>query len=79
MWQLASPGAPVLYGGIPGMADMRDLSYRAGGVEFGLMNAAISQLAAYLGIPNYCSAGITEAKIQIRDRFEILCGEPPAV
>jgi trimethylamine--corrinoid protein Co-methyltransferase len=61
--QLASPGAPVLYGGIPGMADMRDLSYRAGGVEFGLMNAAISQLASYLGIPNYCSAGITEAKI----------------
>jgi trimethylamine--corrinoid protein Co-methyltransferase len=61
--QLVSPGAPVLYGGIPGMADMHDLSYRAGGVEFGLMNAAISQLAAYLGIPNYCSAGITEAKI----------------
>ncbi len=61
--QLVRPGAPVLYGGIPGMADMHDLSYRAGGVEFGLMNAAISQLAAYLGIPNYCSAGITEAKI----------------
>ena len=61
--QLVSPGAPVLYGGIPGMADMHDLSYRAGGVEFGLMNAAISQLAAYLRIPNYCSAGITEARI----------------
>jgi len=61
--QLISPGTPVLYGGIPGMADMHDLSYRAGGVEFGLTNAAISQLAAYLGIPNYCSAGITEAKI----------------
>jgi len=61
--QLTSPGAPVLYGGIPGMANMHDLSYRAGGVEFGLMNAAISQLAAYLGVPNYCSAGITEAKI----------------
>jgi trimethylamine--corrinoid protein Co-methyltransferase len=61
--QVVNPGAPVLYGGIPGMADMQDLSYRAGGVEFGLMNAAISQLAAYLGIPNYCSAGITEAKI----------------
>jgi trimethylamine--corrinoid protein Co-methyltransferase len=61
--QLVRPGAPVLYGGIPGMANMHDLSYRAGGVEFGLMNAAISQLAAYLGIPNYCSAGITDAKI----------------
>lgn len=61
--QLVNPGAPVLYGGIPGMADMHDLSYRAGGVEFGLMNAAISQLADYIGVPNYCSAGVTEAKI----------------
>lgn len=61
--QMVSPGAPVLYGGVPGMADMHDLSFKAGGVEFGLMNAAISQLANYIGIPNYCSAGITEAKI----------------
>jgi trimethylamine--corrinoid protein Co-methyltransferase len=61
--QLVKPGAPVLYGGIPGMADMYDLSYKAGGVEFGSMNAAISQLATYIDIPNYCSAGITEAKI----------------
>lgn len=61
--QLIKPGAPVLYGGIPGMSDMSDLSYRAGGVEFGLMNAAISQLATYIDVPNYCSAGITEAKI----------------
>jgi len=61
--QLLKPGAPVLYGGIPGMADMHDLSYKAGGVEFGFMNAAISQLATYIDVPNYCSAGITEAKI----------------
>jgi trimethylamine--corrinoid protein Co-methyltransferase len=61
--QLLKPGAPVLYGGIPGMADMHDLSYKAGGVEFGFMNAAISQLATYIGVPNYCSAGITDAKI----------------
>lgn len=61
--QLVQPGASVLYGGIPGMADMHDLSFKAGGVEFGLMNAGISQLANYLKIPNYCSAGITEAKI----------------
>lgn len=61
--QLVRPGAAVLYGGVPGMADMHDLSFKAGGVEFGLMNAAISQLANYIGIPNYCSAGITEAKI----------------
>jgi trimethylamine--corrinoid protein Co-methyltransferase len=45
------------------MADMHDLKFKAGGVEFGLMNAAISQLSQYIGVPNYCSAGITEAKI----------------
>ena len=61
--QLLKPGARVLYGGIPGMADMHDLSYKAGGVEFGFMNAAISQLATYIDVPNYCSAGITDAKI----------------
>jgi trimethylamine--corrinoid protein Co-methyltransferase len=61
--QLLKEGAPVLYGGIPGMADMRDLRYKAGGVEFGFMNAAISQLATYINVPNYCSAGITDAKI----------------
>ena len=61
--QLLKPGAPVLYGGIPSMADMHNLSYKAGGVEFGFMNAAISQLATYIDVPNYCSAGITEAKI----------------
>jgi trimethylamine--corrinoid protein Co-methyltransferase len=61
--QLLKPGAPILYGGIPGMADMHDLRYKAGGVEFGFMNAAISQLATYIDVPNYCSAGITDAKI----------------
>ncbi len=61
--QLINPGARVLYGGIPGIADMRDLSFRAGGVEFGLMNAAISQLATYIDVPNYCSAGVTEASV----------------
>jgi trimethylamine--corrinoid protein Co-methyltransferase len=61
--QLVRPGAPLLYGGVPSMADMRRLSYIGGGVEFGLMNAAIAQLSHYVGVPNYNSAGVTEAKI----------------
>jgi len=61
--QLVSPGSPVIYGGIPSIADMRRLKYIGGGVEFGLMNAAIAQLSQYIGIPNHNSAGITEAKI----------------
>ena len=61
--QLVSPGAPVIYGGIPSMADMRRLTYIGGGVEFGMMNAAIAQLSHYINFPNHNSAGITEAKI----------------
>lgn len=49
--QFAHPGAPVLYGAIPSMADMKWMTYLGGGVEFGLMNAAISQMAQYIRDP----------------------------
>jgi trimethylamine--corrinoid protein Co-methyltransferase len=61
--QLLSPGSPVIYGGIPSMSDLRRLKYIGGGVEFGMMNAAIAQLSHYINVPNHNSAGITEAKI----------------
>lgn len=61
--QLTRPGAPLLYGGIPGMANMATMGYRGGGVECGMMNAAIHQLAAHIQVPNYNSAGLTDAKL----------------
>lgn len=35
--QLTNPGAPVLYGGIPGRANLRSLAYLGGAVECGMM------------------------------------------
>jgi trimethylamine--corrinoid protein Co-methyltransferase len=61
--QLSRPGAPLLYGGIPGMANMATMGYLGGGVECGIMNAAIHQLAAHIQVPNYNSAGLTDAKL----------------
>jgi trimethylamine--corrinoid protein Co-methyltransferase len=61
--QLTSPGAPVLYGGIPGMANLRSLGYLGGAVECGMMNAAVHQLAHHIGVPNYNSSGLTDSKI----------------
>ena len=61
--QLANPGSPVLYGAIPSMADFRSMTYVGGGVEFGLMNGAASQMAQYIRVPNYNSAGLTDSKI----------------
>jgi trimethylamine--corrinoid protein Co-methyltransferase len=61
--QLTNPGAPVLYGGIPGRANLRSLGYLGGAVECGMMNAAIHQLAHHIRVPNYNSSGLTDAKI----------------
>ena len=61
--QLTSPGAPLLYGGIPGMADLRSMGYSGGAVEFGMMNAAIHQLAAHVEVPNYNSSGLSDSKL----------------
>jgi trimethylamine--corrinoid protein Co-methyltransferase len=61
--QLVQPGTPVLLGPIPTNADLRNGSYLGGSVEFGLCNAAITQMAHFYQIPIYNSAGMTEAKI----------------
>ncbi|MBW2427353.1 MAG: trimethylamine methyltransferase family protein [Deltaproteobacteria bacterium] len=61
--QLTGPGAPILYGGIPGRANLRSLAYSGGAVECGMMNAAIHQLAHHIKVPNYNSSGLSDSKI----------------
>jgi trimethylamine--corrinoid protein Co-methyltransferase len=61
--QLTDPGAPILYGGIPGMANLRTMGYLGGAVECGMMNAAIHQLAHHIRVPNYNSSGLTDSKL----------------
>lgn len=61
--QLTNPGAPILYGGIPGRANLKTMGYQGGAVECGMMNAAVHQLSDYIKIPNYNSSGLTDSKI----------------
>ena len=61
--QLVNPGCPVLIGPIPATADMRTGSYLGGAVEFGIANAAITQMAHFYEVPIYNSAGMTESKL----------------
>ncbi len=61
--ELTSAGAPLLYGGIPGMANLRTMGYLGGSVECGMMNAAVHQLAHHIRVPNYNSSGLTDSKI----------------
>ena len=61
--QLTHPGAPLLYGGIPGRANLASMEYLGGAVECGMMNAAIHQLSNHIQVPNYNSSGLTDSKI----------------
>ena len=61
--QLTKAGAPLLYGGIPGMANLKTMGYSGGAVEFGMMNAAIHQLSNHIKIPNYNSSGLSDSKV----------------
>jgi trimethylamine--corrinoid protein Co-methyltransferase len=61
--QLIQPGAPVLYGGIPGRANLNTMGYLGGSVECGMMNAAIHQMAHHIRVPNYNSSALTDSKI----------------
>jgi trimethylamine--corrinoid protein Co-methyltransferase len=61
--QLTQSGAPVLYGGIPGRANLNTMGYLGGAIECGMMNAAIHQLAGHIGVPNYNSSALTDSKI----------------
>lgn len=61
--QATNPGAPLLYGGIPGMANLRTMGYLGGAVECGMMNAAIHQLANHIHVPNYNSSGLSDSKL----------------
>ncbi|MFC1522490.1 trimethylamine methyltransferase family protein [Elusimicrobiota bacterium] len=61
--QLINPGAPVIYGYVPSIANPMTMDYIGGAAEFGLLNASAVQIAAYFGMPNYSSAGLTESKV----------------
>ncbi|MBI5579664.1 MAG: trimethylamine methyltransferase family protein [Deltaproteobacteria bacterium] len=61
--QMTNPGAPLLYGGIPGRANLNTMGYLGGAVECGMMNAAIHQMAHHIGVPNYNSSALTDSKI----------------
>ncbi|WP_218110578.1 trimethylamine methyltransferase family protein [Ostreibacterium oceani] len=59
---LQKPGFPLIIGCVPAQADLRTGAFVGGSAEFALLNAACGQLARYLDLPIYNSAGIADAK-----------------
>lgn len=62
--QIFRPGAPVLYGTVSTIANLRLGTVALGAVETGLISAASAQLARYYGLPIRSVGGVTEAKTE---------------
>lgn len=60
--QLASPGAPLVYGGSPFAFDMRTGTAPLGAVETMMMDAAYAQIGERLGMPVHAYIGLSDAK-----------------
>jgi len=61
--QSINPGAPVIYGAIPTVTDMRTMAFLGGAIELGILDAACAQLAQYYNLPFYAWGGLTDSKI----------------
>lgn len=61
--QIIAPGARVLYGIVPGIADMLDMGFLGGAVEAGMLNAAAVLLAKHIKVPIYADAGTADARL----------------
>ena len=60
--QLASPGAPVLYGGSPAIFDVRYETTPMGAVETQMIDCAYSEIGKYLGMPTQAYISLSDAK-----------------
>lgn len=61
MAQLKTRGAPVIFGGVPTIIDMSTMLVSYGAPEMSLWSAALAEMAHYLRLPVFSTAGCTDA------------------
>ena len=61
--QLKRPGAPVIYGSMPNIMDMRTTIYPYGAPELTLMSGALTELCHHYGLPMFGTAGTVDAGV----------------
>ena len=61
--QLLKPGAPIVLGYVPSVADLRTGNFVGGAAEFAIMHAAAAQLGQFYNLPVYNSSGLADSKV----------------
>ncbi len=67
--QLYNSGAPVFFGTVSTVTDMKSGNAALGSIETGLITTAVAQLARFYDIPSRGPGGITDSKV-----LDIQCG-----
>jgi len=60
--QLASPGAPIIYGGSPSALDMRHGTTPMGAIETQMIDVTYAQVGKHLGLPTHAYMALSDAK-----------------
>jgi trimethylamine--corrinoid protein Co-methyltransferase len=60
--QTACPGAPILYGGSPGVFDMRSMTATISAVEAQMIDCDYNEVGKYLGLPTQAYIGMSDSK-----------------
>ena len=61
--QLASKGAPVIFGGSPSSFDMRKGTTPMGAIETMMIDSAYTQIGKFLNLPTHAYMGLSDSKI----------------
>jgi trimethylamine--corrinoid protein Co-methyltransferase len=61
--QVATPGAPMIWGGSPAIFDMRTGTTPMGAIETMMIDAAYAQVGKYLGLPTHAYMGPSDSKL----------------
>jgi len=61
--QLAAPGAPLIMGGVASPMDMRTTILTYGSPELHLLSAALTDVAHWMKIPMFSTAGCSDSKV----------------
>jgi trimethylamine--corrinoid protein Co-methyltransferase len=61
--QLKRPGAPVIFGSLPSIMDMKTSIFSYGAPELSIQVAALTEMSRYYELPMYGTAGCTDADV----------------
>jgi trimethylamine--corrinoid protein Co-methyltransferase len=61
--QLKRRGSPFIFGGMPSVMDMKTTIFSYGAPEFQLGNSLMAEMAHYLKLPNFGTAGTSDSQV----------------